>query len=135
MYSIIYSLHHGHLSDVLSFLPDALKPPKSLTVLVVGNKATIRWLIDETSETISHFQITYEIITSSGNFVLQLKRNIDGIKRSFTIRGIIPLSTYKIFMVTIGTGDVSNASATLEFTTDLPGLIYIQIVNVILLFS
>jgi hypothetical protein len=38
-------------------------------------------------------------------------------------------------MVTIGTGDVSNASATLEFTTDLPGLIYIQIVNVILLFS
>jgi hypothetical protein len=67
--------------------------------------------------------------------VLQLKRNIDGIKRSFTIRGIIPLSTYKIFMVTIGTGDVSNASATLEFTTDLPGLIYIQIVNVILLFS
>lgn len=88
-------------------------------MLVVGNKATIRWFIDETSETISHFQITYEIITS-GNFVLQLKRNIDGIKRSFTIRGLIPLSTYKIFMVTIGTSDVSNASATLEFTTDLP---------------
>jgi hypothetical protein len=52
---IVKLLHHGHLSDVLSFLPDALKPPKSLTVLVVGNKATIRWLIDETSETISHF--------------------------------------------------------------------------------
>lgn len=97
-----------------------MKPPKDLTVLVTENKATVCWLIDETSESIRHFQITYEIASLSGTFILQLKRNIDGIKRSYTIRGLIPLSNYKIFMVTIGTTDTSNASATIEFSTDLP---------------
>lgn len=78
------------------------------------------WIIDETSDVVKGFQLTYEIIGASGNFNLKLTRNIDGLKRSYTIRGLIPLSTYKIFMVTIGSSDVSNASA-IEFTTDLPG--------------
>lgn len=100
---------------------DALSPPRSLTVLVTDNKASICWLIDETTEIIKHFQITYEILTLSGTFIYKLTRNIDGLKRSFTIRGLVPLSTYKIFMVTIGNSDVSNASATLEFTTGITG--------------
>ncbi|XP_052081478.1 uncharacterized protein LOC127719414 [Mytilus californianus] len=101
-------------------IEDALKPPQILPpILVVGNKATVCWIIDETSDVVKGFQLTYEIVGALGNFNLKLTRNIDGLKRSYTIRGLIPLSTYKIFMVTIGSSDVSNASAT-EFTTDLP---------------
>ncbi|XP_060077917.1 uncharacterized protein LOC132557449 [Ylistrum balloti] len=58
-----------------------------------------------------------------------LASHIDGIKRQFTLRGLVPLSTYKTFMVTVGSGEVNNASDTIEFSTAVPEENYLRVVR------
>ncbi|XP_021367924.1 uncharacterized protein LOC110459801, partial [Mizuhopecten yessoensis] len=109
--------------------PDALRPPRDLRGSVRETTTRLSWDVNRTEEEyglIHYFQITYEIVDPHQNF-LRITHNIDGIKRHFTLRGLVPQSTYKTFMVTVGSGEVSNASDTVEFSTALPEENYLRL--------
>ncbi|XP_069114810.1 uncharacterized protein [Argopecten irradians] len=108
---------------------DALCAPRDLRGSVRGTTTRLSWDVHHTDEEynlIRYFQVTYEIVNPNQSF-LRITHNIDGIKRQFTIRGLVPLSTYKTFMVTVGSGEVSNASDTIEFSTALPEENYMRV--------
>jgi len=123
-----YSLYSSHDVNLLAssttycflYISDALGPPTDLRVFVSGVKATLIWVINDDLDLVRYFRITYEIFNGAGNF-FKISHNIDGIRRSYTLRGLAPVSTYRVFMVTIGSGEVSNASETIEFSTAIPG--------------
>lgn len=101
---------------------EILRSPINLDVYVSGITTTLFWSLNGVDlNSVKCFRVTYEVVGSPGRY-FSITYDIDGSRRACNLRGLAPLSTYRLFMVTIGAnGRTSNTSDVIEFTTALPG--------------